>query len=188
MICLHRRAFELYLPMLQFSRPTDMVSKESSAIKRRSMTFAEAEKERSHRNRHVALLNAGDIIALEPYVCDLNTHMNSARCTAPCDLFYILKHNFIRLQKRHGTQGLTERLREIVLLSLQAYPQRILHLPLFTSLFKRQLATTTNDERHQQQYHAKQSWLLHIHNATQAVCYIDILFLCIYCLKNNCLE
>ncbi|CAF4127721.1 unnamed protein product [Rotaria sp. Silwood2] len=159
-------AFELFLPMLQLSRPIDIVSRESFAIKRRYMTFAEAEKERSHRNRQVALLNTGDIVGLESYVCDLTTHMNSARCTASCDLFYILKHNFIRLQKRHGTQGLSERLREIVLLSLQAYPTRILHLPLFNSLMKRQLAPVMNDE--QQQYHVKQSWLLHIHNATHS--------------------
>ncbi|CAF3383316.1 unnamed protein product [Rotaria sp. Silwood1] len=161
-----QRAFELFLPMLQFTCPIDTVSRESFAIKRRYMTFAEAEKERSHRNRQVALLNTGDIIGLESYVCDLTTHMNSARCTAPCDLFYILKHNFIRLQKRHGTQGLSERLREIVLLSLQAYPQRILHLPLFNSLMKRQLAPIINDE--QQQYHVKQSWLFHIHNAAHS--------------------
>ncbi|CAF3379761.1 unnamed protein product [Rotaria socialis] len=161
-----QRAFELFLPMLQLTRPTDTVSRESFAIKRRYMTFAEAERERSHRNKQVALLNTGDIIGLESYVCDLNTHMNSARCTAPCDLFYILKHNFVRLQKRHGTQGLSERLREIVLLSLQAYPPRILHLPLINSLMKRQLASVTNDE--QQQYHAKQSWLFHLHNATHS--------------------
>jgi hypothetical protein len=161
---------ELFLPMLKLSRPIDAKSNESFAIKRRSMTFAQAEKERAYRTLHVALLNPGDIIGLESYVCELNTHMNSARCTAPCDLFYILKHNFIRLQKRHGTQGLTERLREIVLLTLQAYPTRILHLPLFNSLMKRQLAPIINDE--QQQYHTKQSWLLHIHNTARSVCYI----------------
>jgi hypothetical protein len=155
--------------MLQFPRPIDIVSKESFAIKRRSMTFAQAEKERANRTLHVVSLNIGDIIGLESYVCELNTHMNSARCTAPCDLFYILKHNFIRLHKRHGTQGLSERLRDIVLLTLQAYPSRILHLPLFNSLMKRQLAPVSNDE--QQQYHAKQSWLLHIRNTTHSVGY-----------------
>ena len=117
------------------------------------MTFAEAEQERAHRAVHVALLNTGDIIGLESYVCDLSTHMNSARCTAPCDLFYILKHNFVRLQKRHGTQGLAERLRETVLLSLQAYPPRILQLPLFHTLMKRQLASAPANE---QQHHEKQ--------------------------------
>jgi hypothetical protein len=159
--------------MLQLSRPINTVSNESFATKRRHMTFAEAEKERGNRTIHVALLNSGDIVGLESYVCELTTHMNSARCTAPCDLFYILKHNFIRLQKRVGTQGLAERLREIVLLSLQAYPPRILQLPLFNSLMKRQLAPIISDE--QQQYHAKQSWLFHIHNAPQSVCYIYIL-------------
>jgi hypothetical protein len=158
--------------MLQLTRPIDNVSKESSATKRRHMTFAEAEKERANRTLHVALLQTGDIIGLESYVCEFNTHMNSARCTAPCDLFYILKHNFIRLQKRLGTQGLTERLREIALLSLQAYPTRILHLPLYTALMKRQLAPIISDE--QQQYHAKQSWLLHIHNKNPSVCNIYI--------------
>lgn len=157
--------------MLQISRPMDSISRESFAIKRRAMTFAEAEKERAHRNRHVALLNTGDIVGLESYVCDLTTHLNSARCTAPCDLFYILKHNFVRLHKRHGTQGLSERLREIVLLSLQAYPPRILHLPLFDSLMKRQLASLSHDE--QQQYHVKQSWLFRIHNGTHSVRYIN---------------
>ncbi len=167
---LFRRALELFLPLLQLPRPMNTTSTSSSAIKRRYMTFAEAEKERANRALHVALLNIGNMIGLESYVCELNTHMNSARCTAPCDLFYILKHNFIRLQKRHGTQGLTERLREIVLLTLQAYPTRILHLPLFNSLMKRQLAPIINDE--QQQYHTKQSWLLHIHNTARSVCYI----------------
>jgi hypothetical protein len=131
------------------------------------MTFAEAEKERANRTLHVALLNAGDITGLESYVCDLNTHINSARCTAPCDLFYILKHNFVRLQKRNGASGFTERLREIVLLGLQAYPTRILHLPIFQSLTKRQLAPIIRTD--QQQYHAKQSWLLHIRKANNAV-------------------
>lgn len=131
------------------------------------MTFAEAENERANRTLQVALLNIGDIIGLESYVCELNTHINSARCTTPCDLFYILKHNFLRLQKRHGALALTERLREIVLLSLQAYPTRILHLPIFQSLMKRQLASIANDD--QQHYRAKQSWLLHIRKSTHAV-------------------
>ncbi|CAF1575190.1 unnamed protein product [Adineta ricciae] len=157
-----QRALELYFPMLQLSRQTHTTRSESFSIKRRSMTFAEAEKERAYRTIQVALLNAGDIIGLESFVCDLLTHMNSARCTAPCDLFYILKHNFTRLQKRHATQGLSERLRETVLLTLQAYPPRILNLPLFTSLMKRQLAPIINDE--QQQYQNKQSWLLRFHN------------------------
>jgi len=171
--------------MLKLSRPIDTVSKQSFAMKRRFMTFAEAEKERANRTLQVALLNIGDIIGLESYVCELTTHMNSARCTAPCDLFYILKHNFIRLHKRHGTQGLSERLRDIVLLTLKAYPSRILHLPLFNSLMKRQLATINNDE--QQQYRAKQSWLLHIHNTTHSVGYrFFILFL--FIIKLNYLE
>lgn len=153
--------------MLQLPRPVIATPKESSAIKRRYMTFAEAEQERANRTVNVALLNPGDMIGLESYVCELNTHLNSARCTAPCDIFYILKHNFLRLQKRLGTQGLTERLKEIVQLSLPAYPTRILHLPLFRSLMKRQLASTVPDD--QQQYHQKQSWLLHVHNPTHAV-------------------
>lgn len=160
--------------MLELSRPIDTITDKSFAIERRSMTFAEAEKERANRTLDIVSLNTGDIIGLESYVCELNTHMNSARCTTPCDLFYILKHNFIRLQKRLGTQGLTERLREIVLLTLQAYPSRILHLPLFNSLYKRQLAPANNDE--QQQYRAKQSWLLHIHNTTHRVCYLVFFF------------
>jgi len=153
--------------MLQLSRPTHTVSSESFSIKRRHMTFAQAEKERAYRTIQVALLNTGDMIGLESYVCDLATHMNSARCTAPCDLFYILKHNFTRLQKRHAAQGLSDRLREFVLLSLQAYPPRILQLPLFNSLMKRQLAPIISDE--QQQYHSKQSWLFRIHNTNHSV-------------------
>ena len=132
------------------------------------MTFAQAEKERSQRILQLALLGAGDIIGLDAYVCDLATYTNSARCTAPCDLFYILKHNFLRLQKRHGTQGLAERLREIVRLSLQAYPARVAQLPLYTALMKKQLALPISDEQ-QQQYHSKQSWLLHVNNTIQAV-------------------
>lgn len=132
------------------------------------MTFAQAEKERSQRILQLALLGSGDIIGLDAYVCDLFTYTNSARCTAPCDLFYILKHNFLRLQKRHGTQGLSERLREIVRLSLQAYPLRIVQLPLFTALTRKQLALPITDEQ-QQQYHSKQSWLLHVNNTMQAV-------------------
>ncbi|CAF1332490.1 unnamed protein product [Adineta steineri] len=162
-----QRAMDLYLPMLQLSRPSyHVASTESFSIKRRSMTFAEAERERAYRTIQVALLNAGDMIGLESYVCDLPTYMNSARCTGPCDLFYILKHNFVRLQKRNGTQGISERLREIVLLSLQAYPLRILNLPLFKSLKKRQLAPAINEDY--QKYHSKQSWLLRIPNRTQS--------------------
>ncbi|UJR21571.1 hypothetical protein I4U23_024654 [Adineta vaga] len=168
-----QRALELYLPMLQLSRQTHTMRSESFSIKRRSMTFAEAEKERAYRTIQVALLNTGDIIGLESFVCDLTTHMNSARCTAPCDLFYILKHNFTRLQKRHATQGLSERLREIVLLTLQAYPSRILNLPLFTSLMRRQLAPVIIDE--QQHYQNKQSWIFRIHNNSNSVCYIYLL-------------
>ena len=153
--------------MLELSRPINVASTCSTAIKRRQMTFAEAEKERANRTLHVALLNAGDIIGLESYVCDLSTHINSARCTAPCDLFYILKHNFVRLQKRNGTIGFTERLREIVLLGLQAYPTRILNLPIFQSLSKRQLAPIIKND--QQQYHTKQSWLLHIGKSNSSV-------------------
>ena len=130
------------------------------------MTFAEAENERAHRTKHLALLNPGDIVGLESFVCDLPTHMNSARCTAPCDLFYILKHNFFRLQKRHGTQGLAERLREMVRLSFQAYQSPILQLPLYQSLMKRQLASVITDEH----YHSKQSWLLHLQSAKTSVC------------------
>ncbi|CAF4436542.1 unnamed protein product, partial [Rotaria magnacalcarata] len=54
------------------------------------------------------------------------------------------------------------RLREMVLLSLQAYPTRIIHLPLYTSLLKRQLAPPITDD--QTSYHTKQSWLLHTNN------------------------
>lgn len=153
--------------MLQLPRPIYTTSTESSAIKRRYMTFAEAEQERANRTLNVALLNPGDMIGLESYICELNTHLNSARCTAPCDMFYILKHNFLRLKKRLGTQGLTERLKETIQLSLQGYPKRILHLPLYRSLMKRQLATHLPDEHHH--YHHKQSWLLHIHNPNHAV-------------------
>ena len=124
------------------------------------MTFAEAEEERTRRTTHLALLNQGDMIGLESYVCELTSHMNSARCTAPCDLFYILKHNFVRLQKRHGTQGLHERLRETVRLSFQAYPPRILQLPLIEILTKRYFSPIVTDE--QQHYHNKNSWLLHV--------------------------
>ncbi|CAF1355657.1 unnamed protein product [Rotaria magnacalcarata] len=166
-----QRALELFLPMFQRSQPTNVhiptvsstdMHRESFAIKRRHMTFAEAEKERAQRILQLVLLTTGDIVGLEAYVCDLATHMNAARCTAPCDLFYILKHNFVRLQKRHGAQGLGERLREMVLLSLQAYPTRIIHLPLYTSLLKRQLAPPITDD--QTSYHTKQSWLLHTNN------------------------
>ena len=131
------------------------------------MTFAEAEKEKTYRSKHLALLSLGDIVGLESYVCDLPTHMNSARCTAPCDLFYILKHNFVRLQKRHGTQGLAGRLREMVRLSFQAYPAPVIQLPLYQSLLKRQLAPIITDE----QYQNKQSWLLHIQSAKPSVRY-----------------
>jgi len=148
--------------------------KESYAIKRRHMTFAQAEKERSERILQLALLGAGDIVGLECYVCDLATHINSARCTAPCDLFYILKHNFVRLQKRHGTQGLGERLREMVVLSLQAYSSRIIHLPLFSVLMKKQLAPPVSDE--QQHYNNKKSYLLRMNNPSQSVCYLFIYF------------
>ena len=153
--------------MLKLPRPIITTPTESSAIKRRHMTFAEAEQERANRTLNVALLNPGDMIGLESYICELNTHLNSARCTAPCDIFYILKHNFLRLQKRVGTQGLTERLKETVQLSLQGYPKRIIHLPVFRSLMKRQLASNISDEQHH--YHQKQSWLLHIHNPGHAV-------------------
>ena len=44
------------------------------------MTFAQAEKERAQRIMQLALLGAGDIVGLESYVCDLPTHINSARC------------------------------------------------------------------------------------------------------------
>jgi hypothetical protein len=144
---------------------------QSFAIKRRHMTFAQAENERAQRVLQLALLGPGDIIGLECYVCDLATHINSARCTAPSDLFYILKHNFVRLQKRHGTQGLGERLREMVLLSLEAYPSRMMHLPLFTALMKKKLAPPVNDE--QQQYHNKKSWHLHITNSPRSVCFLS---------------
>jgi hypothetical protein len=149
--------------------------KESFAIKRRHMTFAQAEKERAQRVLQFALLGTGDIVGLESYVCDLPTHINTARCTAPCDLFYILNHNFVRLQKRHGTQGLGERLREMVLLSLQAYPSRLMQLPLFTALMKKQLAPPVVDE--QQQYHGKKSWHLRINNAPHSVWFYTIFFL-----------
>ncbi|CAF2902090.1 unnamed protein product [Rotaria sp. Silwood2] len=170
---MRQRALETFLPMHQPSESSNVhipstinidSHRESLAIKRRHMTFAEAEKERAQRILQLALLGAGDIIGLESYVCDLSTHINSARCTGPCDLFYILKHNFVRLQKRHGAQILSERLREMVVLSLQAYPSRIIHLPLFIALMKRQLAPPITDE--QAQYHSKQSWLLHSNNAS----------------------
>ncbi len=175
----HRRAMELFLPMLQPAQPTNVhipatlninAHPESYAIKRRHMTFAQAEKERAQRIVQLALLGPGDIIGLECYVCDLVTHINSARCTAPCDLFYILKHNFLRLQKRHGTQGLGERLRETVLLSLQAYPSRIRQLSLFTTLLKKQLAPPITDE--QVQYHNKTSWLLHTNNQSVSLFFV----------------
>ncbi|CAF3920227.1 unnamed protein product, partial [Rotaria sordida] len=170
-----QRALELFLPMFQPSESSNVhipstvnidSHRESFAIKRRHMTFAQAEKERAQRILHLALLTTGDTIGLASYVCDLATHINSARCTGPCDLFYILKHNFVRLQKRHGAQGLSERLREMVVLSLQAYPSRIMHLPLLTALMKRQLAPPIIDE--QAQYHNKQSWLLHSNNLSRS--------------------
>lgn len=176
---------ELFLPMIQPSQPANVHipstsnqigHRESYAIKRRHMTFAQAEKERAERILQLALLGAGDIIGLECYICDLASHINSARCTAPCDLFYILHHNFIRLQKRHGTQGLGERLREMVVLSLQAYPARIIHLPLFNVLMKKQLAPPIIDD---QQYRNKQSWLLRINNQSQSVCLNWFFFLLI---------
>ena len=114
-----RRALELYLPMLEpmptFNNHATSTSnvnnhRDSYAIKRRHMTFAEAEKERAQRMLQVALLSTGDVIGLEPYVCDLATYVNSARCTASCDLFYILKHNFARLQKRHAPAQMTANL------------------------------------------------------------------------------
>jgi hypothetical protein len=141
----------------------------SFAIKRRYMTFAEAENERTYRTKHVALLNMGDMFGLESYACDLPTYMNSARCTAPCDLFYMLKHNFVRIQKRHGTLGLNERLRDTVLLSFRAYPSRIIQLPLFQSLIKRQLALSMINEQ-PQQYYGQQSWLTHVSKVNHAAC------------------
>jgi hypothetical protein len=180
---INRRALELFLPMLHPTQPSKVHvpsasnidgHKESFAIKRRHMTFAQAEKERAQRILQLALLGGGDIVGLESYVCDLATYINTARCTSPCDLFYILQHNFLRLQKRHGTQGLGERLREMVVLSLQAYPSRIMQLPLFTALMKKQLAPPVNEE--QQQYHSKPSWLVRMNNAPYSVC-VYILFL-----------
>lgn len=172
----HRRAMELFLPMIQPALPANVHippssningHKESYAIKRRHMTFAQAEQDRAQRILQLALLGTGDIIGLECYVCDLPTHINSARCTAPCDLFYILKHNFIRLQKRHGTQGLGERLRELVRLSWQAYSTRIVHLPLFSALTKKHLTPPTADEQHQ--YHNKKSWIIHAKHGRRSV-------------------
>ena len=173
---------ELFLPMLEPVQPANVHipltsnindHRESYAIQRRHMTFAQAEKERAQRVLQLALLSAGDIIGLECYVCDLATHINSARCTAPCDLFYILKHNFLRLQKRHGTQGLGERLRETVLLSLQAYPSRIMHLPLFTVLMKKQLAPPALDD---QQYYGKKAWLLRANSSNKSVGFLALNF------------
>lgn len=170
---------ELFLPMIQPAQPTNVHipstsnmngHKESYAIKRRHMTFAQAENDRAQRILQLALLGAGDIIGLECYICDLPTYINSARCTAPCDLFYILKHNFLRLQKRHGTQGLAERLREMVLLSWQAYPSRIVHLPLLTVLTKKHLTPTNPDE----QYHNKKSWILHATHARRSVGFLFV--------------
>lgn len=169
---------DLFLPLVQPAQPANVHipsstnfngHRESFAIKRRHMTFAQAERERAQRILQLALLGAGDIIGLECYVCDLPTHINTARCTAPCDLFYILKHNFVRLQKRHGTQGLGERLRETILLSLNAYPRHISHLPLFTVLKKKQLAPPLTDEQ-QQQYLNKKSSRLRFNNLSQSVC------------------
>ena len=177
-----RRALESFLPIFQSHQPSNVHipsnadtndPRQSFAIKRRHMTFAQAEHERAERIIQLALLSAGDVIGLECYVCDLATHINSARCTAPCDLFYILKHNFTRLQKRHGTQGLGERLREMVLLSLQAYPSRIMYMPLFTALMKKKLAPRMNDDQlqqqQQQQYQNRQPWLVQMHNSSQRV-------------------
>jgi hypothetical protein len=149
--------------------------RESFVIKRRRMTFAEAERERQQRILQLALLNTGDIIGLESYVCDLSTYVNSARCTAPCDLFFILKHNFLRLQKRHGTQGLIEHLRDMVRLSLQAYPMNLMRLPLFHVLMKKQLARATDNEQ-KSEYRRKQSGLSNAQLGTYAVCCYDQLF------------
>lgn len=174
---MRQRAMDLFSPLIQPSLPSNVYippttnfngHRQSFVIKRRYMTFAQAEQERSQRILQLALLGPGDIIGLECYVCDLATHINTARCTAPCDLFYILKHNFVRLQKRHGTQGLGERLREMILLSLHAYPQRITHLPLFTTLMKKQLAPPLTDEQRQQLYQNKKSWLLRLNNPPQS--------------------
>ncbi len=182
---------ELFLPIIQPSQSSNVHipstsnnndHRESYAIKRRHMTFAQAEKERAQRILQLALLGVGDTIGLESYVCDLTTYINTARCTAPCDLFYILKHNFVRLQKRHGTQGLGERLREMVVLSLQAYPTRVINLPLFTVLMKKQLAPPTTDE---QQYRNKQSWLLHINTLNHSVRYLSFFLLL---LNKFCIE
>ena len=171
-----RRALDFFLPTLQPTEPSNVHipsastvngHRQSFAIKRRHMTFAQAEKERHQRIVQLALLGTGDIIGLDAFVCDLSTYMNTARCTAPCDLFYILKHNFVRLQKRHGTQGLTERLKDIVRLSVQAYPQRISHLPLFDVLVKKFLSNEQEDEQHP--YHSKQSWLLHVSHSSPTV-------------------
>ncbi|CAF0733690.1 unnamed protein product [Didymodactylos carnosus] len=131
-------AIELFLPMLTnlpnvnsspyYSQKTEQQAKQQSyAIKRRHMTFAQAEQELKKRMLQVALLTTGDIIALEEYVCDLQTYMQTARCTSACDLFYILKHNLVRLQKRMGAQGLVEKLRETVLLTFHAYKQRFIY-------------------------------------------------------------
>ena len=169
---------DLFSPLIQPSLPSNVHipslanfngHRQSFVIKRRHMTFAEAEYERSQRILQLALLGPGDIIGLECYVCDLATHINTARCTAPCDLFYILKHNFVRLQKRHGTQGLGERLREMILPSLQAYPQRVSYLPLFTTLMKKQLAPPLTDEQQQQLYQNKKSWLLRLNHPGQSI-------------------
>lgn len=188
-----RRALESFLPMFQPSQPSNVHipssvdtndPRQSFAIKRRHMTFAQAEHERAERILQLALLTASDIIGLECYVCDLATHINSARCTAPCDLFYILKHNFTRLQKRHGTQGLSERLREMVLLSLQAYPSRIMHMPLFTALMKKKLAPRMNDDQpQQQQYQNRQSWIVQMHNTSHRVRPLRSLFSHSYYMK-----
>ena len=169
---------DLFLPSLQINDASTahipLASnfnghRESFAIKRRSMTFAQAERERSERIVNLALLSNGDIVGLDSFVFDLSTYINSARCTAPCDLFYILKHNFVRLQKRHGTQGLTERLRDMVRLSIQTHPERILNLPIFDTLIRKYL-TPVSFEDQQNGYYSKQSWLLHLSNRPYTVC------------------
>ncbi|CAF0903653.1 unnamed protein product [Didymodactylos carnosus] len=164
--------FELFLPMLNnlpnsnsspyYSQKIEQQAKQQSyAIKRRHMTFAQAEQELKKRMLQISLLTAGDIIALEEYVCDLQTHMQTARCTSSCDIFYILKHNLIRLQKRMASHGLTEKLRETVLLTFSAYKQRFIYssIPLIRLLTLELEKRNENDLMSNNNYQQKRTWI-----------------------------
>jgi hypothetical protein len=165
---------DTFLPINKLTPSTNEIIHESFAIQRRHMTFAEAEKRRTYRTIPLSLLNAGDVVGLDSFVHDLATHPNTARCTAPCDLFYILKHNFDRLQKRYGTHGLIERLRECVMLSFVAYPRVVQELQLFRTLIKRHSSSFIDDEdagdgKRSHSHQGKQSWLFHAPNVHSTV-------------------